>query len=272
MIRKIATAGVAGAIALGGLAAFGVGTAGAANVAVTAGAGSHIKCTAFKSKATLSVALKDPWVKAQHTADPDAGFRAIPDNSSWVLNGPVTVSAPKGKATSCTGVIKGAGGPAAGIAVKDITLALQTDPAHPGPVTPATCANLIAPVDDGNPANDASFKITMSFKSGTKGYTINPTSGTGQKQSQSGLGFLIDGGTLTGSFAGGTAATQANADSKTVAAFLSSSAVTTKTSANGPTKTACQASAKNKKGVWSLSAPKGLQKIGINGGSIELTR
>ncbi|HEY3725343.1 MAG TPA: hypothetical protein VGN59_18460 [Acidimicrobiia bacterium] len=267
MIRKLATAAAAGAIALSGLVAFGVGSASAASIQITATTGSHITCSAIKSKAVLSVALRDPWVQSDHSGDSDPSFAAIPDNNSWVLNGPVLVSAPKAKATSCTGTVTDGAGHTA--SVKEVDLALSTDPAHPGSPDPATCAGLVAPTGP----STAQFTTSITYKSATKGFTIAPTAGTGLVQSSEGAGFRINGGTLTGSFAGsGHSSTLANVDSKTLTAFLSSSALTPRTSANAGTKFACQASAKNKKGVWSLKAPKGITKLGIASGSVDLSK
>src|ERR1700675_2337855 len=53
MIRRIATATAAGALALGVLAVTGMGSAGAV-VTITAGPGSTIHCTTLKAKATLA--------------------------------------------------------------------------------------------------------------------------------------------------------------------------------------------------------------------------
>lgn len=267
MIRKIAVAATAGALALGGLAAFGAGTAGAVTQ-VTAGAGSSITCTTIKAKATLSPALKDNWVKADHATDPDLAFRNIPD-TTFASIGPVAVGATT-KASTCSGTITGPGAPAGGILVKKATLTLSGDPAFPGLSNPATCKALTHPAP---PApTDAKYKVTVAWSSGTKGFTIAPTTATGVGLQNAGVGFAIGGGTITGSFAGGSSTTQANVDAKTLGYFLTSAGFATYDSTTAKVKHQCQAQAKSKKGVWSLKAPKGIAKIGVASGSVHFQR
>jgi hypothetical protein len=262
MFRRIATAGVAGALALAGLAVFGVGTASAVTV-ITAGAGSHITCNTIKSKASLSPALKDNWVMADHSSDPNVAFRAIP-NTTFAANGPETVSG-KSSISGCTGtVVQGANS----ATVKKITVFLTGDPAHPGLANPATCTALVNPAP---PApTDKKYAIDAQFKSGTKGFSITDMHATNVSLNSAGAGFDVTGGTITGSFGGGTSTTHVNIDGKTLAAFVSSSFVTHLTSANAATAgKPCQASAKQKKGVWSLKAPKGVSKIGVASGTFQ---
>jgi hypothetical protein len=260
MIRRIATAATAGALALGGLAAFGLGSASAATV-ITAGAGSHLSCTTIKSKSTLSPALKDNWVKADHSSDTDTGFKNIPDTTFSSL-GPETVNG-KTSISGCTGtVVQGANS----ATVKKITVILSGDPAHPGLANPATCVALVNPAA---PApTDKKYVVDAAFKSGTKGFSIANMHATNVSLTGAGAGFDVGGGTITGSFAGGTSTTHANVDGKTLTAFLSSSYFTTLTHSNAATAgKPCQASAKLKKGVWSLKPPKGISKIGIASGT-----
>jgi len=266
MIRRIATATAAGALALGVLGVTGMGSAGAV-VQITAGPGSHINCTTLSAKATLAPALTDAWVQSEHSSDTDAGFRAIPDNSSWVMNGPVSVSS-KTKVSGCTGtVVQGSNS----ATVKKATLTLITDPAHPGLANPATCYALVNPAP---PApTDAQYIADVLWSSGTKGFTIAPSHATGVTLQPAGVGFAVGGGTISGSFAGGTSSTQANVDGKTAGAFVSSRFYTHLTSATAKSGgKPCQASAKNKKGVWSLKAPKGIAKIKIGDGSTQWDR
>jgi hypothetical protein len=260
MIRKLATAAAAGALALTGLAVFGAGTSGAATV-ITAGAGSHISCNTVKAKATIAPALKDNWVKSQHSGDSDAGFAAIPD-TTFASNGPVAVAG-KTSVSGCTGTaVQGANT----ATIKKITVTLTTDPAHPGLANPATC---VALVNMAPPApTDAQYLVSAQFKSGTKGFSIADMHVSNVALAAAGAGFNVSGGTITGSFAGGTSTTHVNVDGKTLTAFLSSSFFTTLTHSNAATAgKPCQASAKSKKGVWGLKAPKGISKIGVASGT-----
>jgi hypothetical protein len=274
MIRRIAVAATAGALALGGLAAFGVGTASAA-VVITAGSGSNITCTTIKAKAALAPALKDNWVKADHSGDSNTAFAAIPD-TTFASNGPVTVTSTT-KASTCSGTVTDGTNTAT---VKKATLVLKSNPADPGSGNPATCEALVNPAPPvgtpGDPGGDASYIVDVTWASGTKGFSIAPTHAVGIGLQNSGAGFAVGGGTITGSFAGGSSTTQANVDAKTTTAFLSASFYTNLlapvTSANAGTKRACQATAKQKKGVWSLKAPKGIKKIGIANGSVHFQR
>jgi hypothetical protein len=269
MVRRLLIAATAGAVALAGLAVAGAGTASAVTV-ITAGPGSHVTCSTLKAKASLTPALKDNWVKADHASDPDPVFAAIPD-TSFASNGPVTVDS-KTKATGCTGtVVQGANS----AIVKKATLYLKTNPAHPGLPNPATCEALVNPGDP--QPTDANYVVDVQWKSGTKGFTIADSHAVGVTLQNSGLGFAVGGGTITGSFAGGTSLTQANVDGKTLSAFLTASFYTHLTSTNYKTTAykPCQAKlkGKNKKGVqtWSLKPPKGLNKIKIASGSVEFT-
>src|SRR6478736_6461422 len=79
MIRKIAMAGAAGAVALSGLAVLGGGTAGAGPIVITAGPGSSLDCNLAAATAKVKPALKDDWIKADHQSDPNAQVRALPN-------------------------------------------------------------------------------------------------------------------------------------------------------------------------------------------------
>jgi hypothetical protein len=275
MIRRIATAAAAGALALTGLAAFGAGAA-TAVTQITAGAGSSIHCNAVKAKAFISPALKDNWVQADHASDPNVAVRAIPD-TTFASNGPTTVTG-KVKISGCSGVVKQGSVTAT---VKKITAVLSTDPAHPGLANPATCTAL---VNMAPPApTDAQYKFTLVYKSGTKGVTIADSNLSGVSLAAAGVGFQASGGTISGSFAGGSSTTQANIDGKTLTAFLSSSGLGHVVSSTNPKDGAkpCQAALKLKAAKGgkhpkpaqaSLKPPKGLFKIGIASGSFDASR
>ena len=124
-----------------------------------------------------------------------------------------------------------------------------------------------------NPATDAQYLVNAKYKSGTKGFSIADSNLSGVGIHNAGAGFDVNGGSIAGSFAGGTGNTHADADGKSITAFVSSSFYTHLTSANAKTGgKPCQASAKNKKGVWSLKAPKGIAKIGIASGTVDFSR
>lgn len=266
MIRRIALAGVAGAVALGGLAAMG-GSAYAAKPIITAGAGSSVSCS-LTSSAKVSPALKDNWVHADHQSDPNLAVRAIPD-TVLATAGPVTVTA-KSKSVSCTGTVTNGTDTAT---VTGVKILLTSDPAHPGSTDPATCAGLVAP-DPMNPST-ARYNATLSWKA--SGAKVNPTTITGSSISSAGGNFGVSGGVITGSFAGGSSSTVSAPDGATLNAFLSSTAiqpglVSSTHTDGGP----CQGSLKlkNKKGVdtATLKAGKGIKKIGLASGTLLINR
>ncbi len=269
MIRKTVIAASAGAVAVAGLAALGGGTAYAGKVTVTAGPGSSVSCS-ITGKAKISPALKDNWVKADHQDDANAAVRALPD-TSFASNGPVSVSS-KSSGT-CTGTATDGTNSTSVTAAK---ISLVTSPTNPGGTDPATCANLVAP-DEENPST-ARYNVSIKWKAAPN--KIADTTVTNAEISSAGGAFGVSGGTITGSFAGGTSNTSANPDGATIAAFLSSTAIQPKlvSSSNPSGGTPCQASLKakaatdKKPATASLKAPKGVKKIGLASGSFTISR
>jgi hypothetical protein len=266
MIRKIAVSVSATAIAVAGLAAAGVGTASAAPKpiisTVTTG---HVDCN-IEAKATVVPALKNNWVKADHQTDtfgsPTFPVRQL-NNVQYASTAPVNTSA-KGKSVSCSGTISGTGVNGPGTATLTglkITLTQHTAAVDNPPLSTggATCANLLAGTSPGDQA--ATYKTVLGFK--TSGAKVAETTITGQTITPAGLGFQIAGGTITGSWAGGTGSSQANVSADVINAVLAPAATGSAPTPN-PT---CQANLKlkaatpKKPASASLKGPKGLKKI-----------
>ncbi len=92
--------------------------------------------------------------------------------------------------------------------------------------------------------------------------------------------FSVIGGTITGSFAGGTASTNSSPDLATIGAFLSSTELQPNLVGTGPGQVTdggpCQPklTIKNKKGVESasLKAGKGIKAVGLASGTLAISR
>lgn len=266
MIRRIALAGVAGALALGGLAATGIGTAGAASVTITTATAANISCT-ITAKAKIAPPLKNNWDKEQHEAadgETNAQVSAIPDTkfSSDLTN---SVSS-KSKSIACTGTATNGTATATITGVK-ITLGSGTPAVDNPPLqVPNTCSGLLAGTQPGDTA--ATYNTTITFKTAA-GVKLAPATTTGQTITPAGVGFAVAGGSVGGSLAGGNGKTQANiSDSTTIPAITAAPATST---APTPNKT-CEANLKIKGGnapSASLKGPKGLKKISIGQSSLD---
>ena len=250
---------VASAVALAstGLAVGGGSVASAAKPVITAGPGSSVTCS-ISAKVKVKPKLKDNWIAADHAGDPDPSVAALPD-TQFADPGPVAVKA-KAKSVSCSGTVTDGVNTAV---VTQAKIDLVNNPSFPGSSDPATCAGLIAPETPSTARYDAYVKWKAS------GAKVNPTTISAQAIVNSGLGFAVTGGTVSGSFAGGTGTTQANVDGATLGYFLSSTAlnpglVTSATPITGKA-LPCQPSLKLKlkKGVPTakLKKPKGINKI-----------
>lgn len=266
MIRRIALAGVAGALALGGLAATGIGTAGAATVTITSATSANISCT-ITAKAKIAPALKNNWDQQVHEAadgETNADVSAIPD-TAFNSVAPNTVSS-KSKSISCTGTATN-GTNTATITGLKITLGSGTAGVDNPPLqVPNTCAGLLAGTQPGDVA--ATYNTTITFKT-TPGVKLAAATTSGQTISPSGLGFAVAGGTVGGSLAGGNGKTQANiSDSTTIPAITAAAATS---AAPAPNRT-CESNLKIKTGVHhaaSLKGPKGLKKISVGQSSLD---
>ncbi len=255
MFRKIAVVVAGLAVATGGLVAATAGVSGASKLTVTAGAGSSISCN-ITAKVKLTPSLKNNWIQSQHAGDPDAAVRAIVD-TTFAANGPVIISV-KGSGT-CTGTVTDGVNT---LPVTSVKFSVTNDPAHLGSATPATCTSLLT----GMPPSTAEYDTSISY--GATGGKVTPTTITDQVIPP--VSFSISGGTISGSFAGGTATTNGVPDSTTVSAITQAPASSTNPVPAFPQ---CEASIKIKAAsakhpeTATLKAPKGLKKVGIVAGS-----
>lgn len=259
MIRKFLVGASALAVAVTGLVATTATTAGAAKPTITAGAGSHVVCD-ITASVKLSPSLKDDWVQSQHSTDPVAAVRAIA-NTTFASNGPVIITV-KGKGT-CTGTVTDGVNTAP---VTSVKFTVTNDPAHLGSSSEATCSALVL----GVPPSTAEYDTTIAYKA--TGANVTPT--TVQDQVIPPVSFNITGGTVSGSFAGGSSSAVGDPDSTTVSAVAQPPASSTSPTPAFPQ---CQPALKIKtsKGVTTatLKAPKGLKKVGIvTGSTLTLSR
>ncbi len=146
--------------------------------------------------------------------------------------------------------------------VTGIKFSVANDPAHLGSATPATCTSLLT----GIPPSTAEYNTSISCIA--TGGKVTPTIITDQVIPP--VSFSISGGTISGSFAGGTATTNGVPDSTTVGAITQAPATSTNPVPAFPQ---CEASIKIKPAntkhpeTATLKAPKGLKKIAIIAGS-----
>jgi len=256
MIRRIALAGAAGALALGALAVSGIGGAGASTPTITTATSANISCT-ITAKAKLAPALKNSWDQQAHEAgdgEANTAVQAIPD-TKFTTDGP-NVTSSKAKSISCTGSATDGTNVATVSSIK-ITLGNGTQAVDNPPLQEDnTCSGLLAGTQPGDVA--ATYTSTVSFK--TSGAKLAPSTANGQGIAPAGVGFAVTGGTATGSLAGGNSKTQANiSDTNTIPAVTAAAATSL---APTPNRT-CEANLKLKPGSASLKPPKGLKKIGI---------
>jgi hypothetical protein len=259
MIRKLALAAAAGALALGGLAAVGP-TASAAPPTINAATSASVNCS-FTAKAKIAPALKSNWVQSQHQlpGETNALVRAIPD-TKFSTDGPGNVSS-KAKSTACTGTITQGAVTATVTSVKidlvQFTAAVDAPPLQ----VDNTCDALLAGTQPGDTA--ATYRSTVKIKASGAKVTDTVITGSTISPATPDLGFKIEGGTITGSLAGGNSKALAFIDSATLAAFGAAPASSTTPT---PSSNKCQATLKIKGGAHpsaSLKPPKGLKKIAV---------
>jgi hypothetical protein len=267
MIRRIALAGAAGALALGGLALTGLGNAGAAPVIINVADSANISCT-IASTAKLSPALKNNWDQQAHEAadgETNPYVQAIPD-TKFNTDGPNTVSS-KAKSISCTGTATEGTKVAT---ISGVQLTLSNDVAavdNPPLQDDNTCAGLLAGTSPEDTA--ATYKTDVKFKTVPGGAKMVNANATGIALAPAGIGFGLTGGTWGGSLAGGNGKTQANlASGDTLGQVTSPPASSAQPVPQG---IQCEATLKIKAdkpgkpgtGSASLKAPKGLKKIPV---------
>lgn len=253
MFRTVIKSALAVSLAAGGVIALSSTPAFAGKPTITAGAGSSISCT-ITAGVKLSVPLKNDWVKSAHSTDPVAAVAALA-NTQFAGNGPEVVTI-KGKGT-CTGTVTDGTNTASVTAVK---FSVTNDPAFMGSTGEATCSGLLT----NTPPSTAKYDSTISYTSPTA--KITPSTVTQQVIPPA--SFNLSGGTVSGSFAGGTVGALGVPDSTTISALTQAAP----TSANPvPAFPQCQPSLKvktTKTGTTAtLKAPKGLKKISMIAGS-----
>jgi len=256
MIRRIALAAAAGAVALGGLAASGIGSAGAAVPTITTATSANISCV-ITAKAKLAPALKNSWDQQAHEAgdgEANALVSAIPD-TKFTTDGP-NITSSKAKSVSCTGSATDGTNTATIVSVKIALLNGTAAVDNPPLQEDNTCTGLLAGTQPGDVA--ATYTSTITFKA--TGAKLAPTTASGAGIAPAGVGFAVTGGTVGGSLAGGNSKTQANiSDTATIPAVTAAAATSL---APTPNRT-CEANLKIKPTSASLKPPKGLKKIGV---------
>jgi hypothetical protein len=258
MFRRTLIAAATTALAVGGLVGGSAVEASAKTPLITATSG-NVNCS-ITAKVKLSPSLKNNWVQSEHSSDPNAAVRAIP-NTTFAQNGPVLTTA-KAKSVSCSGTASQGSVTAT---VTGAKISLANDPAHPGGTSPATCTALLT----NNPPSTAQYISTIKWKA--TGAKLADTTITGSTIAPSGLGFAVTGGTVTGSFAGGSSNSQANVDGATITA-ITAGPPSSSSPDNGPchARLKLKAATSKKPASASLKNPKGLKKIGIPSGTLHI--
>jgi len=262
MIRRIALAGAAGALALGAFAASGFGGAGAAVPTITTATAANISCT-ITAKAKISPALKNSWKQSAHSGDTNADVVAIPD-TKFTTDGANNVTS-KAKSISCTGTATDGTNTASVTGIK-VELGNGTQAVDNPPLQEDnTCSGLLAGTQPGDVG--ATYATTITFKA--SGAKLAATTTSGQTITPAGVGFAIAGGSVGGSLAGGNGKTQANISDTTTIPAITAAAATS--AAPTPNRT-CESNLKIKTGAHhaaSLKGPKGLKKIGVGQSSLD---
>jgi len=271
MIRKIAVGVATASLAAGVLATAGAGTAFAGKVTIGPVTSANVSCN-ITAKATLTPALKNNWVKSQHSTDPNPAVVALPDTQFAALNQAASTSA-KSKSSSCSGSVTDNAGHTAAITGAKIELTTLTPSVDNPPLNNnggSTCTGLLAGTAGEDTA--ATYKSHVALKA--SGFTIAPYDINGSTVQPAGLGFSVTGGTATGNFAGTTGTSQANVDGATLGAVLEGPP----TSVAPKPKYKCQPSLKakaasgTKPASATLKAPKGLAKLVIASGTFTITK
>jgi len=264
MIRKIALAGAAGAIALAGLAAT-IGSASAAPPVITDATAANIQCDLAPGKAKTAPALKNNWIASQHASDPEPVVVALPD-TKFNTDGPNTVSS-KSKTAVCTGTVSDASGTYPVSSLKIELTSLGGTPAVDNPPLQDdnTCSGLLAGTQ---PEDDAATYVAI-IQAKLTGAKMGPstTTGLGIVAGEGGaIGFGLGGGTTTGPLAGADSQTTAYIDGTVLAAVTAAPPTSAAPAPAKGTGDRCQPTLKlkSKLGVVvsaSLKPPKGLKKI-----------
>jgi hypothetical protein len=237
-------------------------TAGAKAPTIIAGPGSSASCTT-NATAKLSPALKNDWNASPSDSVP--AVAALPQ-TTFASNGPVTTTA-KGNGT-CSGTATDGVNTAAIVGVKKITVA--TDPAHPGSSSEASCANLISSAAAGTAGE---FNTTIEWIGSGAKIANTVVTDSLLSASLSPPGFVFSGGTITGSFAGGSVSSLSPVTAALIAEVGQAQETGAQAQAGTYASLGCEPTIKlktNGKGVTSasLKPPKGLKSIVVTGGSL----
>jgi hypothetical protein len=224
------------------------------------GPGSNVTCTGLKAKALINPPLKQNWLKSEHSSDPNPAWQAAPDTAFATVSATTTTTA-TGKA-KCTGTVTDGTNTATVSKVAFSASSTSNNAVDPTfGQTMATCSGLATE----NGTN--TFQTTVTFTSKTA--TIPPitiTSSLNTLIDSHGAGFDLIAQSATGVTGTISGDTKAYVDAKTVTAIASSPP-----SSTSAPKNECEPSAKVKKGVLVLKAPKGLAKIKVGNGVFDGT-
>jgi hypothetical protein len=255
MLKTVVKSALAASLAAGGLIAVSAGVASAAAVTVTAGAGSSLSC-GLNATAKLTPALKNGWTKT--TTDTIPAVNSLP-TTAFAAAGPVALAS-KGTGTGCTGTAKEGSVTSSITAYKLATTAVSGT----GSTDPASCANLISD----SASSTQKFDSTISWTGSPNKIAPTTITDQGLSVSTSPAGFEFSGGTITGSFAGGSVTAVAAVSSALISAVTQPQETGAEALAKSYTSLGCEPTLKVKavssklpNGSAALTAPKGLKEI-----------
>ncbi len=256
MIRTVIRTALVASLAAGGVIAMTAIPASAAKITIVAGTGSSASCN-LAATAKLAPALKNDW--AASPSDSVPAVAALP-NTQFGSPGPVSTSA-KGSGT-CTGTATDGTNTTTLTGVKKLTIAV--DPAHPGSSAEATCANLLG-------GSTAEFDTTIEWTSTSDSVANTTVTDSVIGTSLSPIGFTFTGGTVTGSFAGGSVSSLGAVPSSLIAEVTQGQETGAQAEADSYTSLGCEPTLKVKTNAHgttaSLKGPKGLKEIVISSDS-----
>jgi hypothetical protein len=217
MVKRLFKSALVVSIATGGLITLAAAPSSAATTTLTAGPGSSLNCTIETTTTTPAVA-KDPAIKlvpplkndfsqSQYSGDADfqsqSVLTSIPNNAYGANGGLQGTSSTKGVAFCSGTIVDGS----TSLNVSNVTaaysLATTTQGHGNGSVDPNTCTAQLENTDTG-----ALFSDTIKYSGLPTGFKLAETFVTGAHVSQyvqgGNDGGQYSGGTITGSFAGGS--------------------------------------------------------------------
>jgi hypothetical protein len=196
MIRTVIKTALAASLVAGGFIALTAIPAAAKTITITASGASSLNCS-ITATVKISPSLKDDWTQ---TADFYTAVAALPTTVFASLTPGTTSSKAAG---TCTGTVTDGTNSFTATNASPILVSakLATDPAHPG-TGENSCAALVAAT--GTPAEyNTSIKFTTPVGSGYK-ITSTTIADSSLAHQVSPPGFALSGGTISGSFAGGS--------------------------------------------------------------------